>query len=168
MATAKLRPTFTLDLSVPADEAIRRIRLVLAETDLSDSTISAGRCAEFFVDDVDRRLWSPYLSVYIEPRAEGSLLRGRFSPRPDLWTPLMFVYILTLFVMLFGAVLGYVQWASSEAAWGFWFVPGGLALLGSLHLASVVGQRKGASQMEELRRRLDRVLDEALSPTTSL
>ena len=87
----------------------------------------------------------------------GSSIFGRFAPKPEVWTFFMFLYVLVAFLALFGAVFGYVQWASNEPPWGLWAVWIGIPLLGLLHLASYVGQRLGKDQMEELRSRLDEV-----------
>ena len=82
----------------------------------------------------------------------------RFSPRPDVWTGFMFVYFVMVFLVVFGATLGYVQQVSGEAAWGYSLVPSGLLVIAGIHLASYVGQRLAASQMRELRGRLDQVV----------
>lgn len=153
-----MRPKFILELPLPADEAILRIREGLDTPELRDSTMIAGRHAEFLVDGPQRRVWSPRLTVRIDDAPGGSTLRGRFSPRPDVWTGFMFVYFLVVFVIIFGATLGYVQQASDLTAWGYWAVPIGLLIVAGIHIASYVGQRLGADQMGELRGRLESVL----------
>ncbi len=155
---SRLRPTFTLELPLPADEAVLRIREGIDRQELRESTMAAGHYAEFLVDEADRRVWSPRLSVRIEEAPSGSTLRGRFSPRPDVWTGFMFLYFLVVFGICFGATLGYVQQASDETAWGYWVVPVGLLTITGIHLAGYVGQRLGSDQMRELRGRLDAVL----------
>ena len=155
---SRMRPKFSIQLPIPADEAILRIREGLDTPELRDSTMIAGRHAEFLVDEPQRRVWSPRLTVRIDDAPGGSTLRGRFSPRPDVWTGFMFVYFLLVFLVVFGATLGYVQQVSNEAAWGFWAIPVGLTLIACIHLASYVGQRLAASQMRELRGRLESVV----------
>ncbi len=155
---SRLRPTFTLELPLPADEAILRIRQGIDHQEMRESTMAAGRFAEFLVDEVERRVWSPRLTVRIEEAPRGSTLRGRFSPRPDVWTGFMFLYFLVVFGICFGATLGYVQQVSDETPWGYWVVPVGLLTIAGIHLAGYVGQRLGSDQMRELRGRLDAVL----------
>ncbi len=156
---ARMRPRFTVELPVPAEEAVKRLRHGLDAPELRSCTRAAGSCADFMVDDSDRRVWSPRLAVRIEEAAAGSLLHGRFSPRPDVWTGFMFVYFLFAFLLVFGATLGWVQQASGEPAWGYWAVPVGLLVIAGIHLLSYLGQRRAADQMRELRGRLDSVLD---------
>lgn len=155
---SRMRPTFTLELPLPADEAILRIHEELDTPELRESTMIAGRHTEFLVDESERKVWSPRLTVRIDDAPGGSTLRGRFSPRPDVWTGFMFVYFLVVFVIVFGATLGYVQQASDQTAWGYWTVPIGLLIIAGIHVASYVGQRLGADQMRELRGRLETVL----------
>ncbi len=153
-----MRPRFILELPLPADEAILKIREGLDTPKLRDSTMAAGRYAEFLVEEPERRVWSPRLTVRIDDAPGGSILQGRFSPRPDVWTGFMFVYFLVVFVIVFGATLGYVQQASDQTPWGYWAVPFGLLIIAGIHVASYVGQRLGADQMGELRGRLESVL----------
>lgn len=154
----RLRPRFTLDLPVPADEAILRIRQGIEALESSGSTMSAGRYAEFLVDASEIRVWSPRLTVRIDDSPGGSTLNGRFSPRPDVWTGFMFVYFLVVFLIIFGATFGYVQQASDESPWGYWAVPAGLVVIAGIHAAGYAGQRLGENQMRGLRGRLESVL----------
>ena len=154
----RMRPKFVLELPVPADDAVRRLREGLDTPDLSASTIAAGHHTEFRVDEADRKIWSPRLEVRIEDDAGVSSLHGRFAPRPDVWTGFMFVYFLAWFAVVFGATLGYVQRVSDERAWGYWAVPTGLLIILGIHAASFVGRRFAEDQMRDLRGKLDSVL----------
>ena len=155
---ARLRPKFNLELPIPADEAVLRIRQGLGNPELRESTMAAGRHTEFRVDQAERRIWSPRLEVRIDDAPGGASLHGRFAPRPDVWTGFMFVYFLAWFAVVFGATLGYVQQVSDETPWGYWAVPSGLLIIVGIHAASYVGQRLAEDQMRELRGRLDSVL----------
>ncbi len=104
MTATRMRPTFVLNLPLPADEAARR---------------------------------------------------GRFAPRPDLWTFIIFVYFVMAFLMLFGASFGYVQWTMDDWPWGLLALPIGAVVIASLHVASRIGQRLGDEQMRQLRSRPD-------------
>jgi hypothetical protein len=155
---SRMRPRFSFELPVPADEAILRIRQELETPELRGSTMSAGRYTELMVDRSERKVWSPRLTVRIDDAPGGSTLSGRFSPRPDIWTGFMFVYFLVVFLVIFGATFGYVQQVSDETPWAYWAVPVGLLIIAGIHGASYMGQRLGAGQMRELRERLESVL----------
>lgn len=135
--------------------------------ELGASSMVAGRHADLMVDRSERRVWSPRLSVRIEDSPGGSTLRCRFSPRPDVWTGFMFVYFVVVTAIVFGATLGYVQQVSNETAWGYWAIPIGLLIIAAIHGASYAGQKLAATQMQELRGRLDGVLSQQFSQSTS-
>jgi len=158
VGAAQMRPKFSVELPVPADEAMLRLREGLDTPELRASTMAAGRTADFMVDRSERRVWSPRLTVRIDDSRVGSTMRCRFSPRPDVWTGFMFIYFLVVFLIVFGATLGYVQQVSDETAWGYWAVPIGLVIIACIHAASYVGQRLAVGQMHDLRGRLDSVL----------
>jgi hypothetical protein len=155
---ARLRPKFKLDLLLPPDEAMQRIRQGFDTPELRGTTMSAGRHAEFHVDEQERKVWSPRLTVQVEDAPGGSSLRGRFAPRADVWTGFMFVYFLVVFLILFGATLGYVQQVSDETPWGYWAIPVGLLVVGLIHGLSYLGQRLAEDQMRALRAQLESVL----------
>lgn len=155
----RMRPRFAIEVPIPVEDAVLLIREGLETSAYSAATMAAGSWAEFLVPADQRKIWSPRLSVHVEPHSEGSIIRARFSPRPDIWTGIMFLYFLMATIILFGTTLGYVQWASNEPAWGFWAIPAGILVIVGLHGASLVGQRLGQDQMRELRDRFEAVVD---------
>jgi hypothetical protein len=155
MHRPRIRPTFSIPLSKDADGSMALLRDRLEGSNWSECSRSKGRCADFFVKEEDRRLWSPFLSVQVEPKEKGSLLRGRFGPHPEMWTLFMFLYTAVGFLTLMGLLLGFVQWQSGMEAWGFWGGYIGIPGLALLYGISATGQRLSAHQMEELRDRID-------------
>jgi len=158
MDRPRIRPTFSIPLIPDADTAMSALRERLTGTEYEACSRSLGRCAEFFVKEDERRVWSPCLSVQVEPAPEGSLLRGRFGPHPELWTLFMFLYTAVGFLAVMGLMLGFVQWQSGLEAWGFWGAYLGFPGLGVLYAVSATGQRLSAHQMEELRERIDELV----------
>lgn len=165
MEGAHLRPTFDIDLELGPDDAMSALRRRMEAEPRTRRCQSKGRCAEFFLDDDERRLWTPYLSVQAEHAPDGGTrLHGRFAPYPEVWTFFMFAYGVAWFAVLFGAAFGYAQWASGEGAWGLWGVWIGLPAVVLLHAGSALGQRLGAPDMVELRARLDHLVSDLESP----
>lgn len=155
----RIRPTFTIALRPGPDQAMGTLRERLEGTEYVDCTRSKGRCADFFVDEEERRIWSPYLSIQLEPSGDGSLLRGRFGPHPELWTLFLFLYTSVGFLTLMGLLLGFVQWQSGMDPWGFRGVWVGVPGLAVLYAISATGQSLSAHQMEALRQRIDELVD---------
>jgi len=154
MPGPRIRPTFSIPLAQNPEDSMTVLRDRLEGSQWSECVRSKGRCAEFFVREEDRRLWSPYLSVQLEPKEKGSLLRGRFGPHPEIWTLFMFLYTAVGFLSLMGLILGFVQWQSGMEAWGFWGAYLGIPGLLILYGVSATGQRLSAHQMDELQDRV--------------
>ena len=111
--------------------------------------------AELFVCDEQAHFWSPWLSVSVEEtESGGSLLRGRFGPRPHVWTGFMFGYFSFGTATVFGGIWGLSQWSLGMSPSLLWSVPAGLAACAFIYVSSLVGQRLGAGQMRELRETL--------------
>jgi hypothetical protein len=161
MTRPKIRPTFSVPLALDADTAIDEMRRRLDASEWVACTKSKGRCADFFIQESERRIWSPHLTVQVDARPdEGrSRLRGRFSPSPEVWTLFMFLYFGVAFLGVMGLMLGLVQWQSGMEPWGFWGVYLGLPGILLLYLVSRVGQHLSTEQMEELRGRVDALVD---------
>lgn len=158
-----IRPTFTLDIPYPRQEAISRFASTLQE--LNDETLylSHGDYAEFHLEPHLHRLWSPHLSVYfLEDHAPNhSVLFGRFAPRPNVWTLVWIFYLLFFCSIFFAAIFGGSQWMIGQFPWGWAVVITTAILYAGLFLASKIGQALCHDQMELLRHRLDTVLAQA-------
>lgn len=157
MSRPRIRPTFSVPLAVDPDTAIQEMRRRLEGSDWAECTKSKGRCADFFVEEAERRVWSPHLTVQVDEDGDGdrARLRGRFSPGPEVWTLFMFLYFAASFLAVIGLMLGLVQWQSGMEVWGFWGVYLGLPGIALLYLVSRIGQQLSSDQMEELRGRID-------------
>jgi hypothetical protein len=131
----------------------------LRDGQFRDCTRSRGRCADFYVPEEERRVWSPCLSVQVEERDRGSLLRGRFGPHPEIWTFFMFLYGAVGFAVVMGLMLGFVQWQSGMEPWGLWGVWVGVPGLASLYGISAVGQKLSAHQMDALKERMEELAE---------
>lgn len=159
MKAPRIRPSFRIPLNRSADEVMALLRERLKGSRYAECSRSKGRCADIFLDEEARRLWSPYLSIQVEEGPEGALLRGRYGPHPEVWTLFMFLYAAVGFLALMGLMLGFVQWQSGMEAWGFWGCYVGIPGLALLYGVSATGQRLSAHQMEELRDRMEELLD---------
>lgn len=115
------------------------------------------------MQDGQRTFWSPYLNLEIEDEPDGSAIRGRFSPHPNVWTLFMGVYILLTIVALGGLSYGIVQLTLGESPWAFLVVPAAVAMFGFVYGATLIGQGLGAEQMYTMRSLVDRASVDALS-----
>lgn len=153
-----VQPAFTRDVAVPTDELMPRIRKAIKEGGLRDLVGSAGACVDLKVPADQRRFWSPHLNVQASEMESGSQLFCRFSPRPEIWTMFMAIYLVTACLVFAASIYGYVQWFLGATPWALLFIPIGAILILALHVVSLIGQGLSGDQMEELTSRLDQLL----------
>lgn len=159
MVSPRFRPSFRLRLPLPRDEAVKVLRSRVGQVVPANNWLGKGRWCEIHLPATQRRLWTPHLSLRLDHETDGSSLFVRYAPRPEIWTLFVFGYSAVAFLVVLGAIFGYVQWASGEGAWGLWAVWIGMPVLLVLHVLSWAGQRLSAGQIEALATQLDRVLE---------
>jgi hypothetical protein len=157
MSAPRVRPRFEVETALDADSIMERLRQRLPDCPHCTG-VSVGRHAELFVPERARRVWSPWLSVTADDHDAGSLVRGRFSPHPNVWTFYLFLAFGIGFALLVGTTWGYAQWATDRTPWAFISIPIVLVSGSLLFLASQVGQKLGGSQMEDLRKALEELI----------
>lgn len=165
MQSPRLRPTFTVQLPMVVDDAMIAIRKQIADRKPYGKIVSKGRCVEMFVADDDKRMWSPYLSIQAQEEGGETVLFGRFSPCPEVWTFVIFLYAMNAFFIVFGAMFAYGQWFIEQFPWGLiGVIVGGISIL-IIHLTSMIGQRLSSDQMHHLRGNLDDLIQNLTVPT---
>jgi hypothetical protein len=157
MTTPRVRPGLEIEIDVEVDALMDRLRNRLPECPRCTG-ISVGRHAELFVPEVERRIWSPWLSVTAEERVGGTIVHGRFAPHPNIWTLYLFLAFGLGFALLVGTTWGYAQWATERTPWAFVSIPVVLILGAGLYLASLVGQTLGREQMDHLQVALEELI----------
>jgi hypothetical protein len=156
---AEVRPSFDMEIDSDPDALMEKLRDRLT-TCLDCTGVSVGRHAELFVAEEERTVWSPWLSITVERLSDGALLRGRFGPHPSVWTLYLFLAFGLGFALLVGTTWGYAQWAIERTPWALLSIPL-IVLLGcGLYLASIVGRRLGAEQMDQLRATLEDLISD--------
>lgn len=98
----------------------------------------------------EQHYWSPQLSLSFESHGDGSLLRGLYGPRPEVWTMFVLFYSIIGFAILVISVIGYSNWSLGQSAAILWAVPFLLVLFLTIYAVSYFGQKMGNKQMFEL------------------
>lgn len=156
-----MRPRFEVALSPAEGGVLHELRGALAAPTPPCLGIVEGRHAELRVLLADEHVFSPVLSLTLEQRPEGTVLKGRFSPHPNVWTCFMAIYGLLLMTATGGAMYGISQWMIQQTPWALLVVPAALLAFGLVFGASFIGQGLGAEQMYVLRRIVDEALEAA-------
>jgi len=157
MTTPRIRPAFAIEVDLDPTAVMDRLRLRLVHCSRCTG-MSVGRHAELFVPEEEQRVWSPWLSVSAHEDDRGTIVRGRFSPHPNIWTLYLFLAFGLGFALLVGVAWGYAQWATETTPWALITVPLVVGAAAALYAISLIGQRLSVAQMEDLREALDELI----------
>jgi len=157
----QMQPTFRVELPWAMEEAKRRIRQAIASDELAAYAETAGWVIDYKVETSQRRFWSPHLSIQLHRVDESQLTEAfcRFSPRPEIWTMVMAVYLVAACCLSGALIFGFVQWMMGNPPWALLAVPCAITVIVALHIASLVGQGWSRDQMHLLRARWERTLE---------
>jgi hypothetical protein len=162
----RMRPTFEIPMKADGSRTMARIRARLERGSRRVCGQVRGDHAYVQTPPETQSLLSPHLNLELLERDGRTVLRGRFSPRPNVWTGFMAVYGTLACAGFAGLMLGWAQTTVDEYAWGFWLVPGSLALIAFVYGAAVIGQGLTQDEMYVLRNFVDHMVagEERLEP----
>ena len=157
MSRPRARPRFTLDLPIPPDEVVARVRARLAAVDGKVKGSLHRRTLLLTVSPEETHFWSPHLDVQLdEAPGGGTRLAAIFAPHPQIWTS--FVAVQFLFALLSVGAAMYLASCLMLGRDPLLALGLLLAMLlggGFAYGAAYVGQGFGSEQMYELRAFLD-------------
>lgn len=168
-----LRPTFEREVPGVAPEALAAtVASTLAEPERGLPHRRAGQHFMVWIPEARRRTWSPWLHLDVndvdpvhrggeQPRRPSSVLFGRFTPAPSLWTGVMLAYLALTVIAAGGGLFGYSQWLVDEDPWGLWLVAAALLAALLILLSSRAGQVLAREQMGELTTVIARAVEAA-------
>ncbi len=154
----RMRPTFEIPMKIDGSRTLARIQSRLERGSSRVVGQVVGRHAYLQCPPERQTLLSPHLNLDLRERDGRVVLRGRFSPRPNVWTGFMAVYGVLSLVALGGLMLGFAQCSVKEYAWGFWLTPAALALFAFVYGAAVIGQGLTQDEMYTLRNFVDHMV----------
>jgi hypothetical protein len=152
-----VRPRFRLELPCTVPDFEARLKAALANEDCPvEGRVISGH-ATLWLPAEEQHYWSPQLGLSFEEDGEGTLLRGLYGPRPQVWTMFVLFYSIIGFAVLVIAVFGMSYWTLGKSIMILWWVPVLAALFLTLYLVAYFGQRLGRDQMMILDRFLKNV-----------
>ena len=164
MARGLLRPTFEIACRAEPREVSARLEDALVATGDALEARWARGAMHVIVSPARgrRRPWSAWLHMDVRaaPDADSTILFGRFTPNPTLWTAYMLTLIALLAIALFALALALAQTTLERAPWGWWVLAASVACTGALVSGSLWAQRLASSEMVELRALIERTLAE--------
>ncbi len=157
----RMRPRFRLPVSGDGSTALAQLQRQLEAPGASLSGQVVGSHAFLQLAHQRRSMLSPFLNLELVDGPDGTLLTGRYSPAPNVWTGFMAIYIFLGLCGLAGLMYGWAQTTVDEFPWGFFAFPSALALMAFAYGAAVIGQGLTADEMYELRAFVDRAVEKA-------
>lgn len=155
----RFRPRFKEVVQLSPAELTERIRKLIDR----NKEMCTGEIVDHHVllkiPKSQQHYWSPQLSLELEAVEQGTLIRGLFGPKPNVWTMFVFFYSAIGFLTTMGLIFGLSQLMLKMDAYGLWAVPVGGFLLIGLFVMSKVGQNLGKSQMHQLGDLLQSAID---------
>lgn len=162
-----MRPVFRLPLPGDGNAVFDRLTVKLAEAD--SRLVGQVMPPNAFLRRPDKhsRLLSPHLNLQLRTEGDRTVLYGRFSPRPNVWTGFMALFFLIAMLGLGGLVYGLAQLTLGGSAWAIWAAPASLALIAFIYGAAFIGQGLSGGEMYELRAFVEAAIRETSSDQDS-
>ena len=147
----RMRPTF--ELPVPGDGSALLALLGERLREPGAQLVGQVRPPHAFVrlPDDRRSLLSPHLNLELRQGESGTVLIGRFSPHPNVWTGFMGLFFALAMCGLAGLIYGLAQMAVDGPLWPMWAAPAAAALIAFIYGAAFIGQGLSGEEMFVLR-----------------
>lgn len=142
----KIRPSFSIEASGSCGDPIEAVRAAISKEPTIEGQFRQGH-AMLSIRADQRHFWSPWLHLDVRKQGDRSVLFGRFSPHPTIWTAYIFAYgtlaILSSFALVFAASQYLTQtWPSAILA-----IPVCAAIAIALWITAQIGQRLADDEM---------------------
>jgi len=100
----------------------------------------------FFILPEEQHYWSPQLGISFEEHEKGTLVRGLYGPRPNVWALFFYGYAVFAILALFASMWGMALLTMDKDPWPLWIVLGLAIASGILYMIAQTGQKIGAEQ----------------------
>lgn len=161
----EIRPRFELEVDLPPDEVLTRIKKGLSNPDADCTGKILNPHAVLQMHDEKQHYWSPQLTVEVETKStdNSSLLRCIMGPMPAVWTMFASFYALSVFIGLVGLVWGGSQWSLGMSPYALWLVPVSVIMISIAYVIALTGQKLGYDQMLVLKKFLVKSIDSRIT-----
>jgi hypothetical protein len=142
-----VRPYFIVRTSDNVESLAQKIKDALSSEGVNCKGWVDQEYASLYLPEELQHFWSPHLSLTFDTQEEGSILRGRYGPKPTVWTMFLFIYAIIGFALLIISIIGLSNYSLDRSAAILWWIPVLLFLFLSLYLVAFFGQKLGHDQM---------------------
>lgn len=157
----RMRPHFKIPVTGVGPAVLARLNDLLAEPGAPFMGSVLTQHAYLRLPRDQRTMLSPNLDLELLTDAQGeTILRGRFTPHPSVWTGFVAVFATIGLLGLCGLMYGLAQLTVQETPWAMLAAPISLALIAFVYGAAFIGQGLSSDQMYALRAFVERVVQE--------
>ncbi|MEZ5064950.1 MAG: hypothetical protein R3B81_09450 [bacterium] len=157
----RMRPEFDVPVSGDGRAVLVRLHELLGSPTTEFHGQVRGDFAFVRHPEERRSLLSPHLHLELRETPHGTVLHGRFSPRPNVWTGFMALFFVLAMFGIAGLVYGLAQWTVGGPIWAMWSAPVSVALIAFVYGAAFIGQGLSTDEMFELRSFVERAIRES-------
>lgn len=156
----RMRPTFDIVVGDDGQSVLARLREQLDEPGAEFFGQVRSNHAFVRLPEDKSSLLSPHLNLELLDSPGGTVLHGRFSPHPNVWTGFMAVFFTIGMLGLTGFIYGLSQVMLDGPGWAMWALPLSLALIAFIYGAAFIGQGLSTDEMFELRTFVESIVRE--------
>jgi len=154
----RIRPRFKEEITITPEQIKEKMKQALSENKNTCHGKIVQNHVILSIPPDQQHYWSPQLSIELEAKDSGTIIRGLYGPKPAVWTLFVFFYSAIGFFTLMGLIYGLSQMMLKMDPFALWSVPiGGLIIVG-LFVVSKIGQGLSQNQMHQLKAFIDKAL----------
>lgn len=158
-ANLNIRPRIRQTIPLSQKELEERFQLAAASQDLIKATPFVMGHSTFKINQQRSSYWTPELHISLEETEEGTIIRGLFGPKPQVWTLFVLFYsIIGLAITIIGLYGLSLLFIENDAPI-LWTVPILVLLLLSIYATSWYGKKLGSHEIELLSKFFNKTLE---------
>ncbi|MFY0625507.1 MAG: hypothetical protein JXR07_04390 [Reichenbachiella sp.] len=156
LSMKEIRPRFRIESSDKMDELIRKLKEGLENPAAPCQGKVIHGHATLSPLQSEQHYWSPQLGLSIEETENGTLLRGLYGPRPEVWTLFVLFYSVIGLAGLVVLIIGMSKLTLGKSADILWLVPILGTIFLTLFLVANRGKNLGKDQIKILHNFLEK------------
>lgn len=149
MSSFRIRPRFKHSIAADKNDLEQRfVEKLKEETQFSYTALPDHLYIR--IEESQRHVWSPQLSITFEQEEDQVLIRGLYGPNPTLWAFFFFGYVVLGILSVFIGMWGFSLYSLDQDATILYAIPVFAVLALVLYIISQTGQKLGAQQMFDI------------------
>ena len=146
-----LKPRFSIELQENKKTVLDHFNEAFDHAQISLRGKVVGDHVIIDVASSAEHIWSPQLQLELEEQEDGTLVKGLFGPKPQLWTLFMFIHFGVALAFAIFATMLYTDWSLGQDYTLSLVLTIAMPVLWILfYLFGRWGKKKGYTQMVEL------------------